>query len=98
MSLKDDLKEDKLFENSQSTDVKFFFDAANLWGADFKDNDNASSYIRSSAGLALDWFTPVGPLNFSLAKPITKKSSDITTSEKLNQSIIADLACYKNTH
>ena len=73
-----------LFENSQSTDVKFFFDAANLWGADFKDNDNASSYIRSSAGLALDWFTPVGPLNFSLAKPITKKSSDVTESFRFN--------------
>ena len=73
-----------LFENSQSTDVKFFLDAANLWGADFKDNDGASGYIRSSAGLALDWFTPVGPLNFSFAKPITKKSSDKTESFRFN--------------
>lgn len=73
-----------LFENSQSTDVKFFLDAANLWGADFKSNDKASSKIRSSAGLALDWFTPVGPLNFSLAKPITKKSTDVTESFRFN--------------
>ena len=73
-----------ILENSQSTDVKFFFDAANVWGADFKDNDGASSKIRSSAGLALDWFTPVGPLNFSFAKPITKKSTDVTESFRFN--------------
>ena len=73
-----------LLENSQSTDVKIFFDAANVWGADFKDNDKASSKIRSSAGLALDWYTPVGPLNFSFAKPITKKSSDVTESFRFN--------------
>ena len=25
-----------------------------------------------------DWFTPVGPLNFSLAQPLSKKNSDKT--------------------
>ena len=32
--------------------------------------------IRSSTGVALDWFSPIGPLNFSLAYPITKENGD----------------------
>ncbi len=73
-----------ILSRSQNTDVKVFFDAANLWGADYINDDGKSSYIRSSTGIALDWFTPVGPLNFSLAKPITKKESDKTESFRFN--------------
>ena len=52
-------------------------DSANLWGVDY-DSSLDSSKIRSSTGLAVDWFTPIGPLSFSFAKPITKASSDET--------------------
>ncbi|MGO2131286.1 MAG: outer membrane protein assembly factor BamA [Halomonas sp.] len=34
--------------------------------------------LRYSAGIGLSWLTPVGPLTFSIAKPINKKSDDDT--------------------
>ena len=68
-----------LFNNSQNVDFKVFYDAANLWGTDYRDSEHDdSNKIRSSAGIAVDWFTPIGPLNFSLAQPITKKDTDKT--------------------
>ena len=51
----------------------FLSDAANLWGVDYDNTLDDSGSIRSSTGVALDWFSPIGPLNFSLAYPITKK-------------------------
>ena len=29
--------------------------------------------LESSVGVALDWMSPIGPMNFTLAYPITKK-------------------------
>jgi outer membrane protein insertion porin family len=66
------------FVTSENVDFKLFYDAANLWGNDYKNNDGDSNKIRSSTGIAVDWFTPVGPLNFSLAQPLSKKNSDKT--------------------
>ena len=68
----------QLFEESQNIDFLFFIDAANLWGVDYDNNLDDDGTIRSSTGVALDWFTPVGPLNFSLSLPLTKKDSDKT--------------------
>jgi len=34
--------------------------------------------------LAVDFFTPIGPLNFSLSEPITKGKNDITESFRFN--------------
>ena len=63
----------------QSLSFSLFIDAANLWGVDYDDTSNKSDdIIRSSAGLAIDFTTPVGPLNFIFAQPITKASSDKT--------------------
>ena len=63
----------------QSLDFSIFLDAANVWGVDYNDTlNNKSSTVRSSAGLAIDLITPIGPLNFIFAKPITKASSDKT--------------------
>ena len=63
----------------QSLDFSIFLDAANVWGVDYNDTlDNKSSTVRSSAGIAIDLTTPIGPLNFIFAKPITKASSDNT--------------------
>ena len=73
-----------LFTNLQSADFKFFIDTANVWGVDYSDNIDGGSKIRSSTGISVDWFTPIGPLNFSLAQPITKHHSDITESFRFN--------------
>ena len=66
----------KILENVQSVDVVLFADAANIWGVDY-DSSLDKSGIRSSVGVGLDWLTPVGPLTFSFAQPITKESTDI---------------------
>ena len=46
-------------------------------GVDYDPNIDDSSKIRSSIGLAVDWLTVVGPLNFSLTETISK-DTDIT--------------------
>jgi outer membrane protein insertion porin family len=74
----------KIFENSQNVDFLFFIDAANLWGVDYDASIEDSGSIRSSTGIALDWFSPIGPLNFSLAYPITKKDSDKNETFRFN--------------
>ena len=40
--------------------------------------------IRSSIGLAVDWLTAVGPLNFSLSEAITMTDTDVTESFRFN--------------
>jgi outer membrane protein insertion porin family len=74
----------QIFEESQNVDFLFFIDAANLWGVDYDSSLDDSGSIRSSTGVALDWFSPVGPLNFSLALPITKKNGDKTETFRFN--------------
>ena len=73
-----------MFKNLQSADFKFFIDSANVWGVDYSDNVDGGSKIRTSTGLSVDWYTPIGPLNFSLSQPITKHHSDITESFRFN--------------
>ena len=55
----------QIFEESQNVDF-IFTDVADIWGVDYNSALNKNE-IRSSVGLALDWYSPVGPLNFSLA-------------------------------
>ena len=74
----------KILENNQNVDLLLFLDAANLWGVDYDPNIDDSSKIRSSIGLAVDWLTVVGPLNFSLTETISKKDTDITESFRFN--------------
>jgi len=57
-------------------DLSIFFDAGNIWGVDY-DSSLDNSKIRSSTGISLDWLTPIGPLNFVIAQPITKASTDV---------------------
>ena len=73
----------QILPNSQNIDISTFIDVANLWGVDDKSLDE-SSEIRSSIGLGIDWFTPVGPLNFSFAQPISKSSKDKTETFRFN--------------
>ena len=37
-----------------------------------------SNKIRSSTGLAVNWFSVIGPLSFSYAIPLTDAETDIT--------------------
>ena len=74
----------QILENSQNTDFLLFMDIANIWGVDYDDTIDSSNKIRSSIGLGVDWFTPIGPLNFSLAYPVTKSTNDVTESFRFN--------------
>ena len=74
----------KLLENSQNTDFSLFIDIANIWGVDYSSEINDSNEIRSSIGIALDWLTPLGPLNFSLSQPITKANTDEVETFRFN--------------
>jgi outer membrane protein insertion porin family len=74
----------KILENSQNLDFLFFIDAANLWGVDYDSSIDDNESIRSSTGIALDWFSPIGPLNFSLAYPISKKDTDREETFRFN--------------
>ena len=74
----------QLFPTAQNFDFLFFLDIANLWGVDYDSSLDKNNNIRSSAGIAIDWMTPVGPLNFSLAQPLSKSSGDITESFRFN--------------
>ena len=53
-----------------------FYDAGNVWGVDYSDIISGSSKIRSSTGVALDFMSPLGPLSFTYAIPISKASTD----------------------
>ena len=64
-------------------EFNYFVDIANVWGVDYNSSlDN--SKIRSSTGIGLNVLTPIGPLSFSLAQPITKSSSDKTENFRFN--------------
>ena len=65
--------------NLETIDFQLFFDAANVFGVDY-DSSIDKSKIRTSFGFGIDWFTPIGPLNFSIAQPISKADSDKTES------------------
>ena len=73
----------QILENSQNTDFVFFIDLASIWGVDY-DSSLDDNKIKSSVGIGLDWFSPAGPMNFSLAHPVTKNSNDVTESFRFN--------------
>ena len=64
------------FEN-ENIDLNFFIDLANVWEVDYDDNLE-SNKIRSAAGLAVNWFSGIGPLTFSYAIPLSEADTDIT--------------------
>ena len=73
-----------LFENSELIDAMVFIDIANIWGVDYDSSIDDSNKIRSSIGVGIDWFTPIGPFNFSLTESISKAETDITESFRFN--------------
>lgn len=68
----------------QNVRTSLFVDAATVWDTKWKqhkatyptlDNGNYRR-VRSSAGVAFQWNSPIGPLLFSYAKPIKKYQGD----------------------
>ena len=74
----------QIFPNLQNTDFSLFFDAGNVWSVDYDSSLPQSNNIRSSVGVAVDIFTPIGPLNFSLTEVITKYEDDVAESFRFN--------------
>jgi len=69
----------KFFNEFENLDLNLFVDAANLWHVDY-DSSLDSDKIRSSTGIAVDWFTAIGPLSFSYAIPLSDARTDTTES------------------
>ena len=65
-----------LFEN-ENIDLNYFIDLANVWEVDYNSSLD-SNKIRSSSGIAVNWFSPIGPLTFSYAVPLSESNTDIT--------------------
>ena len=65
-----------IFEK-ENIDLNFFIDMANVWEVDYNSSLD-SSKIRSSTGIAINWFSGIGPLSFSYAIPLSEADSDVT--------------------
>ena len=65
-----------LFEN-EDVDFNIFVDLANVWEVDYNSSLD-SNKIRSATGIAINWFSPIGPFTFSYAIPITEANTDVT--------------------
>ena len=55
-----------------------FLDFGNLWEVDYDKTINDTNKIRSSAGVATSWNSPVGAMSFIFSRNIAKASTDIT--------------------
>ncbi len=64
-------------KDATSMRSSFFFDAGNVFDTDRGYNPSLSA-IRMSVGVNFQWITAIGPLGFSLAKPLNNKPGDHT--------------------
>jgi outer membrane protein insertion porin family len=62
-------------ENSSSTRLSAFVDGGNVFDTT---TDLGDQEVRFAAGVALYWFTPVGPLSFSYSQPLNEQAGDET--------------------
>ena len=46
-----------ILQTLENTDLKIFYDAANIWGVDYSSTIDDSNNLRSSVGVSIDWFT-----------------------------------------
>ena len=65
-----------IFFENENIDLNFFMDFANVWEVDYNSSLD-SNKIRSSTGMAVNWFSPIGPLTFSYAVPLSDEKTDI---------------------
>lgn len=61
--------------DSRSMRFRAFVDGGNVYNTD---NKVDLAELRYSTGLSLSWFTPVGPLTFSYARPLNSQNGDRT--------------------
>ena len=62
---------------SEELDFNIFLDVANVWEVDYNSSLD-SNKIRSAAGIAVNWFSAIGPLSFSYAIPLSNSNTDVT--------------------
>ena len=74
----------QILPNSENTDFVLFMDVANIWGVDYDSSIDTSNKIRSSIGFGVDWFSILGPINFSLSQALSKTSTDKTETFRFN--------------
>ena len=74
----------QILPNSDNTNFSIFLDAANIWGVDYNSTLSNNSKIKSSIGITVDFFTPIGPLNFSLSEVLSKHKNDVSESFRFN--------------
>ncbi len=60
-------------KDSKTARLSTFVDIGNVYGTN---EDFDAGLLRYSAGVAVLWVSPLGPLSFSLAQPINKKDND----------------------
>ena len=73
-----------ILQGLENIDLQYFIDAGNVWGVDYSDTVDDSNTIRSSTGLAINWFTPIGPMNFSFTQNLSKASTDKVENFQFN--------------
>jgi len=61
--------------NTENLRIAGFIDSG---GVSNKMENLSMSDIRVSTGVAINWLTPIGPIGIHLAKPLLKKSGDVT--------------------
>lgn len=61
--------------DSKAVRLSLFLDAGNVFGSV---SDFNAGELRQSAGLSLLWLSPIGPLSFSVARPLNAQPDDKT--------------------
>ena len=73
-----------ILPENTNTDLGAFIDFGSVWGVDYDNSIDTSNELRSSAGLALNWMSPLGPMSFVLSQNLSKADTDKTESFRFN--------------